>query len=96
MVLPMTRALAGALTQAVRIIRNNSSVPLSPTKNCPSGAFMNCVRSDFAVTIRSINAFDATLSRPWLSGIAANCAEVSITDFRVNAPPAFSKNIRSP
>ena len=34
--------------------------------------------------------------RPWLSGIAANLEEVSTTDFRVKAPPAFSKKILFP
>lgn len=75
----------------VRINRNSSSVPDSPTKNRPDAVLKNRAMSARASAITLTRAAEAALSRPWLSGIAANLAEVSTTEFSVSAPPAFSK-----
>ena len=56
---------------AVRIRRNSTSVPLSPTKTWPEGALKNSRMLALAWSIAAISAFEAGLSRPWLSGIAA-------------------------
>ena len=72
--------------------------------NAASKALMDVIQkaksdaaaSDLAFWITSISALLAAFDRPWLSGIAANLEEVSTTDFKVKAPPAFSKKMRSP
>ena len=56
---------------AVLTRRNSTSVPLSPTKTWPDGALKNSRMSALALSIAAIRAFDAGLSRPWLSGMAA-------------------------
>ena len=76
--------------------RKSNSVPLSPTKNWPFVVPKRQAASDLAFWITSISALLAAFDRPWLSGIAANLEEVSTTDFKVKAPPAFSKKMRSP
>ena len=61
---PMTLPPFGAFRQAVRIMRNNNSVPLSPAKNWPDPAFMNTAISALALLIVATSAWDAGLSRP--------------------------------
>ena len=81
---------------AARINLNKISVPLSPTKNVPLSVPKKADISSFDWFMISTSALLALLSRPWLSGIAANFADVSTTELSVKAPPAFSKKIRLP
>ena len=57
-----SRMPPGAAPSAeVRIKRNNTSVPLSPTKTWPDGALRNSRMSAFALSIAAMRAFEARL-----------------------------------